>query len=356
LRGADTFPVSVGVLEILVAGVTASIWFGMFVAALAGFSEPPNWLSASPATTLLVYGALAYGLGVIVDGVADAAFIWMLDHGQRHPPKDSIALARAAMTIVSPRGGDDPLPGRTFQMLREEALIRDDGLARFMEYQRSRQRLARAMAVNLLLALPIGIWFFVTTVEAGTGVVIGFTSAALIGILVSGRTAERLRQNYERHLTRLPALGTGEALARIRAAAVCFRATSSAAEILVVQTKEPKSTLERWTFPKGHLEPGESALEAAMREAVEEAGARGVVDPDPLVPYLFPAGTSGASLVVIPFLMRTEEADDPSEPGRPIRWSSPEDAKGLLRLNREEPFANEHDRVIDQAIERFDEL
>jgi len=31
------FPVSVGVLEILVSGVTASIWFGMLVAILAGY-------------------------------------------------------------------------------------------------------------------------------------------------------------------------------------------------------------------------------------------------------------------------------------------------------------------------------
>lgn len=29
-----------------------------------------------------------------------------------------------------------------------------------------------------------------------------------------------------------------------------------------------------WVFPKGHLEPGESALEAARREVEEEAGVR----------------------------------------------------------------------------------
>ena len=29
-----------------------------------------------------------------------------------------------------------------------------------------------------------------------------------------------------------------------------------------------------WTPPKGHIDPGESAMEAAMRETLEESGSR----------------------------------------------------------------------------------
>lgn len=323
----------------------------MLVASLAGWSEAPEWIGDGP-TTLLAYAALSYGLGVLVDGAADALFTWLLKHGQ-HVPNKSNGVARAVMTVFSPSEGRGPLPPDTFKRLREEALLRDDGLAKFMEYQRSRQRLARDMTLNLLIALPVGIWFFATTVDAGTGLIVGFAVAMLIGIVVSGRTAERLRDAYEGHLTRLPTLGPGVAVTWARAAAVCLRDTSTEPRILVVRTKEPESSSERWTFPKGHLEPGESLDEAAVREANEEAGVRGVVDPDPLPPYLFPAGASGGSLVVIPFLMDTEVHGDPTEPGRMVRWSSPEEAKRLLRLNREEPFTNEHDRVVDQALERL---
>jgi len=91
-----------------------------------------------------------------------------------------------------------------------------------------------------------------------------------------------------------------------------------------------------------------------MREAAEEAGAKGIVHTDPLPPYLFPGGDTVEALAVIPFLFETVEVSDATEPGRPIRWSSPEEAKVLLRLNRERRFRNEHDRVVDSAIEVFD--
>jgi 8-oxo-dGTP pyrophosphatase MutT (NUDIX family) len=123
-------------------------------------------------------------------------------------------------------------------------------------------------------------------------------------------------------------------------------------ELLVVRTKEPATASERWTFPKGHIEPGESPLEAAMREADEEAGARGFVHRNPLPLYLFPAGASADALVVVPFLMEmAEQLGVPTEPGRTMRWASPEDAKELLRRNREKQFEHEHDRVIDRAIQ-----
>jgi 8-oxo-dGTP pyrophosphatase MutT (NUDIX family) len=337
-----------------VAGVSASIWFGMLVAVLAGWSEQPKWLADGP-IMFLVYATLAYGLGVVVDGAADTLFTWMLKRGHPEPPAKPTWIARVAMLVLSPRTDKDhvnePLSGTVFQRLREAALLRDDGLARFMEYQRSRQRIARAVTLNLLLLLPIGIWFLTATVESNIGLVAGFAIAMLIGIVVSGRAAERLREAYEGHLKRLPALGTAEPLGWIRAAAVCVRVPSTGAQLLVVRTKEPALSPERWTFPKGHIESGESLLEASMREADEEAGAKGIVHSDPLPPYLFPTGASSGPLVVIPFLMDTREHADPTEPGRTMRWSSPDEAKVLLRLNREAPFTNEHDRVIDRAIE-----
>jgi 8-oxo-dGTP pyrophosphatase MutT (NUDIX family) len=308
----------------------------MFVAILAGWREPPAWL-AGGAISLVVYATLAYGLGVIVDGTADKLFTWVLKRRMNGLPKDKDSRSKP------------PLPPELFRRLRVAALLRDDGLAKFMEYQRSRQRIARATTLNLLLLLPIGIWFLLASTHAGVHVIVGFAIADVIGVVVSWLTAEKLRESYEEHLNHLPSLAGP--FSWVRAAAVCVRAKSTGVEFLIVRTKEPASLPAHWTFPKGHIEPGESPLEASMREADEEAGARGVVHRDPLPLYLFPAGAALDALVVVPFLMEETELKDPTEPGRDIRWSSPDEAKELLSSNREAPFTDEHDRVIDRALE-----
>jgi len=332
----------------------------MLVASLAGWRGPPEWLGDG-STTLLAYAALAYGLGVIVDGAADSLFTLMIKRAwpERTRPERS-RIAWAAVKILSPRKDGEPkrpLSFQRFPRLREAALLRDDGLGKFMEYQRSRQRITRALTLDLLLLLPIGVWFLARTARVDTGFVVGFAVAVLVGIVVSGRTAERLRDRYEEHLEGAPSLTprseTTGPFAGIRAAAICARfLRGGRTEFLLVRTKETASPVERWTFPKGHVEANESLLDAAIREALEEAGAKGPVDPDPLPPYRFPGGSSGC-IVVIPFLVQTGEQQEPTEPGRAMRWCSVDEAKALLRLNREPPFATEHDLVIDEATERL---
>ncbi len=354
------FPVTIGVLEILVAGVTASIWFGMLVASLTGWRGPPEWLGDG-STTLLAYAVLAYALGVVVDGAADSLFTTMMKRAwPEKPSQESSRIALSAMAILSPlKDGKvkQPLQFQTFRRLREAALLRDDGLARFMEYQRSRQRIARALMLNLLLLLPIGVWFLTRTARVDTGFLVGFAVAVLVGIVASGRTAERLRDRYEEHLEGAPSSasrsGATGPFAGIRAAAVCARSLpDDQPEFLLVRTKEPTASVERWTFPKGHVEAEESPLDAAIREALEEAGAKGGVEPDPLPPYYFPAGSTGF-VVVIPFLVRAGGQQAPTEPGRAVVWCSADTAKEFLRSHREWPFKTEHDRVIDAATERL---
>lgn len=56
------------------------------------------------------------------------------------------------------------------------------------------------------------------------------------------------------------------------AGAVAFRKNENYVEFLVVRSKKDPS---KWIFPKGHIEPGESAESAATRELEEEAGVNG---------------------------------------------------------------------------------
>ena len=42
---------------------------------------------------------------------------------------------------------------------------------------------------------------------------------------------------------------------------------------------------DSWSLPKGHIEAGESALEAAKREVVEESGVKDLILVKPLLTY-----------------------------------------------------------------------
>jgi 8-oxo-dGTP pyrophosphatase MutT (NUDIX family) len=95
--------------------------------------------------------------------------------------------------------------------------------------------------------------------------------------------------------------------------------------LLVTAKRNPK----RWIFPKGHIEKGESAEDAALREAREEAGV--------LVKSIGPAGSLeyhflGAGFRVEYFLAVLKREAGPPEKGRSRRWCSLDEALERLRF------------------------
>lgn len=86
----------------------------------------------------------------------------------------------------------------------------------------------------------------------------------------------------------------------------------------------------RWGFPKGIVDPEETAPETALKESREEAGLHGVVDERPLGDYLY--SKWGRLLRVTVYLMRVTRADEAwDESGwRRRRWSPADEARGLL--------------------------
>jgi len=90
------------------------------------------------------------------------------------------------------------------------------------------------------------------------------------------------------------------------------------AALLVTGKRNP----DHWIFPKGHVEPGESLDEAALREAGEEAGVSGTL--------LGLAGVlsfveRGSTIRVHYFIVVTADAGSP-ERGRQMRWFSLDEA------------------------------
>jgi 8-oxo-dGTP pyrophosphatase MutT (NUDIX family) len=92
------------------------------------------------------------------------------------------------------------------------------------------------------------------------------------------------------------------------------------------------SSGRRWVVPKGQIDPGHTAGEAALVEAWEEAGLVGALDAEPLGTYAYEK--LGRSLLVLVFRMVVTEVRD-EWPERQLRtrvWVT-----------------------LDEALERIDE-
>ena len=100
-------------------------------------------------------------------------------------------------------------------------------------------------------------------------------------------------------------------------------------EFLLVRT----SNGERWTFPKGGVERGESMAQAAAREAREEAGISGVVDAEALGVYRYAPSRNGADDVTA-FLLEVAQDGLGAEPGRDPSWFGFEAARSRLVQGR----------------------
>jgi len=79
---------------------------------------------------------------------------------------------------------------------------------------------------------------------------------------------------------------------------------------------------KRWVIPKGVIEPGQTAGEAALVEAWEEAGLVGTLDKEPIGSFLYEKWCGTCHVTV--FLMHVTDAADefPEESVRQRSWVS----------------------------------
>lgn len=98
-----------------------------------------------------------------------------------------------------------------------------------------------------------------------------------------------------------------------QAGAIVARPGPHGPEVLLVSARKTRGET---VFPKGHIEPGEAAEAAALREAREEGGVRGRVEG--------PAGTltfqSGDEAVEVAYYLVRHEADVAADEARGARW------------------------------------
>jgi 8-oxo-dGTP pyrophosphatase MutT (NUDIX family) len=140
----------------------------------------------------------------------------------------------------------------------------------------------------------------------------------------------------------------------LQVAAICYRRRGTAVEFLLVNTNGGN----KWTFPKGSPDANRSHSQAAEREAAEEAGALGTIEPRHFHLYIHSKGLfwqpgGVQEFVVKAFLMEVHQTRRPDEEMRHPTWFSAEEAIRRLAKGREVKYARELQAVIDRAVERI---
>jgi 8-oxo-dGTP pyrophosphatase MutT (NUDIX family) len=126
-----------------------------------------------------------------------------------------------------------------------------------------------------------------------------------------------------------------------QAGAVAVRGRGSKAKVLLVAAKKSPG---QWIFPKGHIEPGETPEEAAVRELREEAGVEGRIVKR-LGESSFRSGKEDVTVAY--FLVRFVKTVPPSE-RRKAEWHSFRDAWRLLTFDDARSLLDEAETIVQE--------
>jgi 8-oxo-dGTP pyrophosphatase MutT (NUDIX family)/Mg-chelatase subunit ChlD len=112
----------------------------------------------------------------------------------------------------------------------------------------------------------------------------------------------------------------------IQSGVIPYRVTDQGIEVLLITSRRTGS----WSVPKGLIEPGWTPLDAALKEAWEEAGVRGVAAPDPLGSYEHVK--RGRTIAVSLYLLRVESVSEswPERRSRKREWLAVEKAAAAV--------------------------
>jgi len=124
-----------------------------------------------------------------------------------------------------------------------------------------------------------------------------------------------------------------------QAGAIALRQRKGGLEAMIVRAKKDPS---KWIFPKGHIERGETAEDAAVRELQEEAGVDGLAD-GVIGVSTFQSGTERVEVTF--YLVRYSRMVKPSEK-REARWCAIDEARRTLSFD-------DSRRLLDEAVRRF---
>ena len=360
--------------EILIIGLQAGVWLALLVASIFGTEFVPiQGLGDWQYLIILFVVAIAYVLGILIDRAADTVFLVVLkvrdEFAKGCKKKKAVKrrklneaakrvklnvlekfaeIFRAIKTAIRGKSKKEERP--TFGEMRLQILMQNDAVAKFLDYQRSRLRVARATAFNLFLIIVTGIVFLFTRTDFSTSTIAWSAFVGIVLLALSLYAALRIEKAQTKNLKKAYDMIADRSSQRV--ATICYRRVIRGIEFLLVRTRDGL----RWTFPKGHIQEGESPEQAAEREAKEEAGVIGKVSAKPVAEYLFPLQGSGLRTKkekVTAFLLEVTTEINKHEKGRDPTWFRSREVKKKLAERREREFTVEHERVVDAAVEEI---
>jgi len=129
-----------------------------------------------------------------------------------------------------------------------------------------------------------------------------------------------------------------------QACAIPFRRLGENVEFCLITSLSRK----RWIFPKGIIDPGETLVQTAVKEAHEEAGLHGRVVGEPLGTYEgFKWGTTLEVTVVLMEVLHCDDCWEESEV-RERRWVSADEAFQLLSKDELKDFLKTAISTLDR--------
>ncbi len=108
---------------------------------------------------------------------------------------------------------------------------------------------------------------------------------------------------------------------------VVRRGRNGASSVLLVRAKKDPTV---WIFPKGHVEAGETAAEAALRETREEAGIKGELVKPIGEPLEF---NNGRYDVRVQYFLIRPTSESAETDGREKRWFTVDEALDVLQFD-----------------------
>jgi hypothetical protein len=195
-RGGGPLSTTAVFAEILIVGLQAEAWLALALLTVFGH----EWLfeldgvNDFAALLTIVVLALAYVLGIIVDRLADT-LLDSFEHSR---------LGKRVKTKFMSKP-EEPEPEPRLSTMRMTVMAASDDMTSFLDYQRSRWRIARATVLNLVVAAPVvalylvygtnldGLWALVPVASAL--VLIPITYFA--GVRIQDAWVARLKDAYD---------------------------------------------------------------------------------------------------------------------------------------------------------------
>jgi 8-oxo-dGTP pyrophosphatase MutT (NUDIX family) len=109
-----------------------------------------------------------------------------------------------------------------------------------------------------------------------------------------------------------------------QAGGIAYRREGDDIAILLVRAKRDPTV---WILPKGHIEPGESPADTALRETEEEAGVTGELIGPVGAPLVF---DNGRELVSVQYFLIRATAESGGAEGRVKQWFRPSEVMAAV--------------------------